>query len=189
MAQVVYTGADARAMEGGLFAGKKFWLSQKLPSRSRFVDLVKVYDNRSLSHSTNIFLTVQQINGGAVVPIEQHADIKIVDPFFKRNLPPDSYALTHFCLHYLVSFARAILRIVCCFISAIPIPILSRAPVTANFKIWRDIESGLRQVHQDLSRRRNRRKERDCRFLLKMTAVSMIGLPITNEVVGRSWEI
>ncbi|KAH0556798.1 hypothetical protein GP486_005417 [Trichoglossum hirsutum] len=75
MAQVVYAGATAGAVDGALFAGKKFWFSQKLPQRSHFIDLVKT-------------------NGGEVVPLEQHADIKIVDPLFKKNIPPDSYSYT-----------------------------------------------------------------------------------------------
>ncbi|KAH0545234.1 hypothetical protein FGG08_000688 [Glutinoglossum americanum] len=75
MAQVVYTGSSTTAVGGGLFEGKKFWLAQKLPTRSRFVDLVKV-------------------NGGEIVPLEQHADIKIADPLFKKTLPPDSYSYT-----------------------------------------------------------------------------------------------
>ncbi|KAI9781729.1 MAG: hypothetical protein M1839_005722 [Geoglossum umbratile] len=74
MAQVVYTGPTAGMVGGGLFAGKKFWLSRGLPSRSHFIDLVKT-------------------NGGEIVPLEQAADIKIVD-HFKKSLPPDSYSYT-----------------------------------------------------------------------------------------------
>ncbi|KAI9858684.1 MAG: hypothetical protein M1813_007316 [Trichoglossum hirsutum] len=76
MAQVVYAGAATGTVDGGLFAGKKFWFSQKLPQRSHFIGLVKA-------------------NGGEVVPLEQHADIKIVDPLFKKNIPPGSYSYTY----------------------------------------------------------------------------------------------
>ncbi|KAI9769109.1 MAG: hypothetical protein M1840_004460 [Geoglossum simile] len=76
MAQVTYTGAATRTVDGGLFAGRKFWFSYKLPSRSHFIDLVKS-------------------NGGEIVPLEQAADIKIVDHCFKKGLPPDSYSYTY----------------------------------------------------------------------------------------------
>lgn len=43
MAQIVYTDvADAAGVQGQLFEGIKFWLSQKVPSRRRFVEEVKV---------------------------------------------------------------------------------------------------------------------------------------------------
>lgn len=47
MAQVVYTGVtDAEGIEGTLFRGTKFWLSQKVPQRKRFIDEVKVVEQR-----------------------------------------------------------------------------------------------------------------------------------------------
>lgn len=43
MAHIVYSGAAQPAGgRSGIFAGIKFWLSQKVPQRSRFVDDVKV---------------------------------------------------------------------------------------------------------------------------------------------------
>jgi hypothetical protein len=53
MAQVVYAGAATGTVDGGLFAGKKFWFSQKLPQRSHFIGLVKVLlpDIRSMNIS------------------------------------------------------------------------------------------------------------------------------------------
>ncbi|KAL8971174.1 MAG: hypothetical protein Q9183_001172 [Haloplaca sp. 2 TL-2023] len=69
MAQVVYTGlAGTDGVQGQLFQGKKFWLAQKVPSRSRFIEEVKA-------------------NGGEVVPLEKLADIKIVDHARKERIP------------------------------------------------------------------------------------------------------
>ncbi|KAI4168479.1 MAG: hypothetical protein LQ343_006366 [Gyalolechia ehrenbergii] len=43
MAEVVYIGVnDAAGIQGQLFKGKKFWLSQKVPQRKRFTEEVKV---------------------------------------------------------------------------------------------------------------------------------------------------
>ena len=43
MAQVVYTRAsDTDDVRGTLFEGKKFWLAQKIPQRSLFVEQVRV---------------------------------------------------------------------------------------------------------------------------------------------------
>lgn len=43
MAEVVYTGISGHTnLQGTLFQGKKFWLSQKVPQRSRFIADVKV---------------------------------------------------------------------------------------------------------------------------------------------------
>ncbi|KAL9130851.1 MAG: hypothetical protein Q9217_001052 [Psora testacea] len=69
MAQVIYSGISERAdIHGGLFEGIKFWLSQKVPQRSRFVGDVRT-------------------NGGEVVPLEKQADFKIVDHARKEALP------------------------------------------------------------------------------------------------------
>ncbi|KAI4120043.1 MAG: hypothetical protein LQ338_007201 [Usnochroma carphineum] len=69
MAQVVYTGVtDAEGVQGTLFQGAKFWLSQKVPQRKRFIDEVKA-------------------NGGEITPLEKEADIKIVDHARKEQLP------------------------------------------------------------------------------------------------------
>ena len=43
MAEVVYKGVgESAGVQGKLFKGIKFWLSQKVPQRSRFVDDVRV---------------------------------------------------------------------------------------------------------------------------------------------------
>lgn len=51
-------------ISGQLFAGKKFWVAQRCPSRLRYVDLIKT-------------------NGGDVVLLEKIADYMIADPMFK----------------------------------------------------------------------------------------------------------
>ncbi|KAL2044942.1 hypothetical protein N7G274_002717 [Stereocaulon virgatum] len=69
MAEVVFSGATADAgIQGTLFRGIKFWVSQKVPQRARFINDVKV-------------------NGGEVVPLEKQADVKIVDHARKEALP------------------------------------------------------------------------------------------------------
>ncbi|KAL9118336.1 MAG: hypothetical protein Q9187_005120 [Circinaria calcarea] len=69
MAQIVYTGLnDNRAGSGSLFQGQKIWFSQRVPSRSQFIEQVKA-------------------NGGEVVQLEKFADIKIVDHARKESLP------------------------------------------------------------------------------------------------------
>ena len=45
MAEIVYTAVtDASGLHGTLFQGSKFWLSQKVPQRSRFIEQIKVND-------------------------------------------------------------------------------------------------------------------------------------------------
>ncbi|KAL8850765.1 MAG: hypothetical protein Q9221_004333 [Calogaya cf. arnoldii] len=69
MAEIVYTAVtDATGINGSLFQGAKFWLSQKVPQRSRFLEEVKA-------------------NGGEVTPLEKEADVKIVDHARKQQLP------------------------------------------------------------------------------------------------------
>ncbi|KAL8889774.1 MAG: hypothetical protein Q9215_003016 [Flavoplaca cf. flavocitrina] len=69
MAAIVYTAVtDASGLRGTLFQGAKFWLSQKVPQRSRFIEQVKA-------------------NGGEVTPLEKEADVKIVDHARKQQLP------------------------------------------------------------------------------------------------------
>ncbi|CAL8578975.1 hypothetical protein XPA_004739 [Xanthoria parietina] len=69
MAEIVYTAvADATGIHGSLFQGVKFWLSQKVPQRSRFIEEVKA-------------------NGGEVMYSEEEAEVKIVDPARKPQLP------------------------------------------------------------------------------------------------------
>ncbi|KAL8812233.1 MAG: hypothetical protein Q9200_001174 [Gallowayella weberi] len=69
MAKVVYTAvADATGIQGSLFSGTKFWLSQRVPQRRRFVEEVEA-------------------NGGQTTLLEKEADIKIVDHTRKEQLP------------------------------------------------------------------------------------------------------
>jgi hypothetical protein len=47
MAEVVFSGATADAgIQGTLFRGIKFWVSQKVPQRARFINDVKVANCR-----------------------------------------------------------------------------------------------------------------------------------------------
>lgn len=56
MAEIVYTAVtDATSFQGGLFEGAKFWLSQKVPQRKRFIEEVKVSDRQSM-HETAEYL-------------------------------------------------------------------------------------------------------------------------------------
>ncbi|KAL8978606.1 MAG: hypothetical protein Q9177_006362, partial [Variospora cf. flavescens] len=69
MAEIVYTGViDAEGVKGNLFQGTKFWLSQKVPQRKRFIEEVKA-------------------NGGEITQLEKEADVKIVDHRQKEQLP------------------------------------------------------------------------------------------------------
>ncbi|KAL8786656.1 MAG: hypothetical protein Q9213_002685 [Squamulea squamosa] len=69
MAEIVYTAVtDATDHRGTLFQGARFWLSQKVPQRNRFIEEVKA-------------------NGGEVTPLEKEADVKIVDHARKQQLP------------------------------------------------------------------------------------------------------
>ncbi|KAL8736682.1 MAG: hypothetical protein Q9166_000048 [cf. Caloplaca sp. 2 TL-2023] len=69
MAEIVYPAViDGTGIQGSLFQGAKFWLSQKVPQRKRFVEEVKA-------------------NGGEVTPLEKEADVKIVDHARKEQLP------------------------------------------------------------------------------------------------------
>lgn len=61
-------------VQGTLFQGIKFWISQKVPQRSRFLNDVKV-------------------NGGVVLPLEKNADVKIVD-HARKEAPPGSHSYT-----------------------------------------------------------------------------------------------
>ncbi|KAH7069896.1 hypothetical protein BKA63DRAFT_545438 [Paraphoma chrysanthemicola] len=55
---------------GQLFAGKKFWVAQRVPSRNRLLDEIKA-------------------NGGEIVLLEKKADYMIAD-HFRRDCPPGS---------------------------------------------------------------------------------------------------
>jgi hypothetical protein len=64
--------ADEIALEGigQLFAGKKFWVAQRVPARNTLLDSIKA-------------------NGGEVVLLEKQADYMIAD-HFRRDCPPGS---------------------------------------------------------------------------------------------------
>ena len=67
-AQVVYSNVDQDSgVVGALFEGRNFWIAQRCPMRSRFVDEVKR-------------------NGGTVVPLEKQADWLIVD-HARKDIP------------------------------------------------------------------------------------------------------
>lgn len=55
---------------GQLFAGKKFWVAQRVPSRHRLLDDIRA-------------------NGGEIVLLEKNADYLIAD-HFRRDCPPGS---------------------------------------------------------------------------------------------------
>ncbi|KAF7117910.1 hypothetical protein CNMCM5793_007241 [Aspergillus hiratsukae] len=67
-------GDDGGGSRNGslLFDGKQFWLSQNIPQRSRFKELIET-------------------NGGIVRLQEKDADIKLVD-HTRKNLPSDTYS-------------------------------------------------------------------------------------------------
>lgn len=72
---VTYSGVDGAAdLQGTLFAGKKFFLVQRVPARSRFVQDV-------------------QSNGGKVVKLEAQADYIIAD-HARSDAPPGSLSYT-----------------------------------------------------------------------------------------------
>lgn len=62
--------AEDANVQGGLFAGKKFWVAQRVPMRKTFLEDIKN-------------------NGGEVVMLEKHADYMIAD-HFRRDCPPGS---------------------------------------------------------------------------------------------------
>jgi hypothetical protein len=59
---------------GQLFAGIKFWVAQRVPSRNRFLDDIKA-------------------NGGEIVALEKKADYRIAD-HFRRECPPGATSYT-----------------------------------------------------------------------------------------------
>ncbi len=68
-AQISYSNPKNEASaQGNLFSGLKFWIAQRCPTRSTFVEQVRR-------------------NGGEVVPLEKHADYLIADPLRKDNPP------------------------------------------------------------------------------------------------------
>ena len=71
MAQVVIDRADGPLpVTGSLFEGKKFFLVQRLPSRSRFISDIEA-------------------NGGRIVRIEKQADYLVAD-HLRHDAPPGS---------------------------------------------------------------------------------------------------
>ncbi|KAM0803527.1 hypothetical protein BDR22DRAFT_945213 [Usnea florida] len=75
MAGIVLSGiANDTDLHGILFQGIKFWISHKVPQRSRFLNDVKA-------------------NGGEIVPLEKNADVKIVD-HARKEAPPGSHSYT-----------------------------------------------------------------------------------------------
>ncbi|RFU29930.1 hypothetical protein B7463_g6406, partial [Scytalidium lignicola] len=70
---VVYNSNNGNNV-GTLFEGKKLFIAQRVPSRPRWVDLVKA-------------------NGGAIVPLEINADYVVCDHVRKNN-PPGSISWT-----------------------------------------------------------------------------------------------
>lgn len=89
MAEIVYTAvADATGIHGSLFQGVKFWLSQKVPQRSRFIEEVKVGHSPSrIPFQDPANSTTGKANGGEVMYSEEEAEVKIVDPARKPQLP------------------------------------------------------------------------------------------------------
>ncbi|KAF2181099.1 hypothetical protein K469DRAFT_792945 [Zopfia rhizophila CBS 207.26] len=74
-ASIVYDDvADDTNFDGQLFAGKKFWIAQRCPTRNRYLDLIKS-------------------NGGQIVLLEKLADFMIAD-HFRRDCPPGSLSYT-----------------------------------------------------------------------------------------------
>ncbi|KAF4439027.1 hypothetical protein F53441_12671 [Fusarium austroafricanum] len=68
---ITYNGVEG--VEGGtIFKDTKFWLAQRLPMRSYFIDLIKQ-------------------NGGTVVPLERQADMLIADEL-RKDVPAGSYS-------------------------------------------------------------------------------------------------
>jgi hypothetical protein len=71
----VYQGvADNDTVNGTLFAGKKFFLAQRLPMRKHFLESVKS-------------------NGGTIVQLEKKADYVVAD-HLRRDCPPGSISYT-----------------------------------------------------------------------------------------------
>lgn len=85
MATIAYAG-DSDTERGNLFTGKSFFIQQRVPSRQKWVNLVKVCTDHSEAWNT---LILQQANAGQIVRLEQQADILIAD-HAKNHCPPGS---------------------------------------------------------------------------------------------------
>ncbi|KAI4286301.1 MAG: hypothetical protein L6R35_004444 [Caloplaca aegaea] len=71
MAEIVYTGViDAEGVKGNLFQGTKFWLSQKVPQRKRFIEEVKV---TQLDSPYSYQYIENSVRNGALEELETHA--------------------------------------------------------------------------------------------------------------------
>ncbi|KAF2279745.1 uncharacterized protein EI97DRAFT_430763 [Westerdykella ornata] len=66
--------APGANIKGSLFAGKKFWVSQRIPQRTSFLERIRS-------------------NGGEVVLLEKKADYMIAD-HFRKDCPPGSISYT-----------------------------------------------------------------------------------------------
>ncbi|KAF2123926.1 hypothetical protein P153DRAFT_371245 [Dothidotthia symphoricarpi CBS 119687] len=74
-APIVYDDvAEGTTLDGQLFAGKKFWVAQRVPSRTRLLDLITS-------------------NGGEVVMLEKKADYLIAD-HWRKDCPAGSISYT-----------------------------------------------------------------------------------------------
>ena len=89
--------AESNAANDTLFQGTKFWLSQRVPQRSRFLEQIRVCAWALCPTTSALSPTdhTAQANGGVVVPLENKADIKIVDHVRQEHIP-ESY-LDHLC--------------------------------------------------------------------------------------------
>lgn len=89
MAKVIYSDVAAiNDLQGDLFRGIKFWLSQRVPQRSRFIADINASDHSIITGRA--FLTFRQANGGKVVPLDKQADVIIVD-HARKEAPLGSY--------------------------------------------------------------------------------------------------
>lgn len=99
MAEVVFTGVARDAgLHGTLFEGLKFWLSHKVPQRSRWVNDVRVRIHQARTSSLLPRLINLQANGGEVVPLEKQADVIVVDHARKETPPGRHVPLIRYTL-------------------------------------------------------------------------------------------
>ena len=94
MAETIFSGvAGDSDLRGTLFQGLKFWVSHKVPQRSRFLSDIKVKSSRVRALSELLtLLTFFQVNGGEILSLEKNADVKIVD-HARKEAPPGSYVI------------------------------------------------------------------------------------------------
>ena len=60
MPEVVFSGlSDGTGLQGALFHGKKFWLSQKVPLRSRYIAEIKVRQRANVVINYLPMLTIE----------------------------------------------------------------------------------------------------------------------------------